>query len=71
MTLAGVKKRLTMPNRRLMDEVVAAAGHAESCALCGGMFRATEPAQGRFGICPGCKSEAVVLSGRVDPRATA
>lgn len=60
-----------MPNRRLMDAVSGSVGVAETCALCGGVYRATEPAMGRFGLCQGCRAEAVLLSGSGDPRASA
>ncbi len=68
--LAGVTKRLAMPKRRI-PTVEEPFGLAETCAVCGGLYRAVEPLMGRYGMCPGCKSQAAHLAGVGDPRATA
>lgn len=70
MVLAGVKKRMEMPNRRQVV-VPDANGVASTCGVCGGLYRTSDAPEGRFGICPGCRSEAVLLSGMGDPRASA
>ena len=69
MTLAAVRNRMEMPNRRRVN-VLPENAQAACCAVCNGLYRARGD-EGGVPVCPACRTEAMGLAAVADPRTTA